>query len=88
MPVRWLGQPGEVSPVSPSKNSSESWWRMNKLTELSRLGTVLVRTPISAPRERTSNGDGAFRLAGSPGTSVTVVAARVVAVIAHAGADE
>ena len=34
---------------------------------------ALVRTPISAPRERTSNGDAPCGVVGSPGTSVVTV---------------
>ena len=61
---------------------------MNRLTEQSRPGTSLVRTPISAPLVRTRSGDGDLGAASDRRYFGDGRAARVIAVIAHAGADE
>ncbi|MGY4512464.1 hypothetical protein ACVIN2_005918 [Bradyrhizobium sp. USDA 3650] len=45
---------------------------MKRLSEVSRPGTILLRTPISAPLVRTSSGDGVSLVAGSLGSSVVV----------------
>ncbi len=54
--MRRLGRLASVVPASPTNSSSESKSSTNTASAESRPLIACVRTPTSAPRERTSSG--------------------------------
>src|SRR6267154_317208 len=71
-PTRHQRRRASVVPASPTNSNSESKSSTKTANELVRPSIVLVRIPISAPRDRTSNGTRSSGVTLSLGSTVIV----------------